>query len=507
MIDPRTPCIIGVGRKTWHPDEVDENGAPEPLKMWELVSRAAGDDSGVPKILESLDSIDVVYSQTWQYDDAPGRLSELLKTKPSRSEYSGIGGTTPQVLTQNAATRILAGKSDAALIVGAEALATKRAFKKRGESPTYSFPPANKTPFPWEAPFDDSELAHEVTPAWLTFALFDSARRASRGVALDEYREELGRMFAPMTKIAAANPDAWYRIARTVNEIVEPQPDNRMVGYPYTKYMVSVMDVDMAAAVIMTSHERADSLGIPRDRRVYLRGWCYATDPIYVAEHPDLSASPAMAAASKEAQRLAGVGTDEIAHLDLYSCFGSSLNFARDTLGIGLADTRPLTVTGGLPYHGGAGSDYMTHSIATMADTLRNDPGSYGMVTGVGMHMTKHVFGIYSTTPGTLAPPNQKDIQSQLDKKPTNKIVESHNGLATIATYCVVHGRDGEPQHAVLVCDVEEGQRAYAILSDIEACRMGENTELIGRSVQLTPTAIDLPTSKSATRHYAELVN
>ena len=189
MIDPRTPCIIGVGRKTWHPDEVDENGAPEPLKMWELVSRAAGDDSGVPKILESLDSIDVVYSQTWQYDDAPGRLSELLKTKPSRSEYSGIGGTTPQVLTQNAATRILAGKSDAALIVGAEALATKRAFKKRGESPTYSFPPANKTPFPWEAPFDDSELAHEVTPAWLTFALFDSARRASRGVALDEYRE------------------------------------------------------------------------------------------------------------------------------------------------------------------------------------------------------------------------------------------------------------------------------------------------------------------------------
>ena len=50
MIDPRTPCIIGVGRKTWHPDEVDENGAPEPLKMWELVSRAAGDDSGGPKI-------------------------------------------------------------------------------------------------------------------------------------------------------------------------------------------------------------------------------------------------------------------------------------------------------------------------------------------------------------------------------------------------------------------------------------------------------------------------
>ena len=34
-----------------------------------------------------------------------------------------------------------------------------------------------------------------------------------------------------------------------------------MVGYPYTKYMVSVMDVDMAGAVVMATHERADALG------------------------------------------------------------------------------------------------------------------------------------------------------------------------------------------------------------------------------------------------------
>ena len=75
-----------------------------------------------------------------------------------------------------------------------------------------------------------------------------------------------------------------------------------MVGYPYTKYMVSIMDVDMAAAVVVASpRRRADALGVPRDRRVYLRGWQYATDPVYVAEHPDLASSPAMAAAARTA--------------------------------------------------------------------------------------------------------------------------------------------------------------------------------------------------------------
>ena len=30
-VDPRTPCLIGVGQQTWHPEEVGDAGAPEPL--------------------------------------------------------------------------------------------------------------------------------------------------------------------------------------------------------------------------------------------------------------------------------------------------------------------------------------------------------------------------------------------------------------------------------------------------------------------------------------------
>ncbi len=507
MTDPRTPCLIGVGQRTWHPDDVGEAGAPEPLVMWEDVARQAGDDTGVgARVLESLDSLDIVYCQTWQYDDPPGRLAERLGAAPRRAFYSGIGGTTPQVLIQETAARIQAGDQDLALVCGAEALGTQRRYKRRGERYPYSFKPSEKRPFPWEAPFHPAELAHEVMQAWLTFAIFDNARRAHRGTGLAAYRHQLGEMLAPMTDIAAKNPNAWFPIARSADEIIDPTPDNRMVGYPYTKYMVSVMDVDMAAAVLLASEETADALGVPRDRRVYPRGWCYTTDPTYVAEHDELFASPAMAAASDEALRIAGIGIDDVAHLDLYSCFASSLNLARDALGLGDDDARPLTVTGGLPYHGGAGSDYMTHSVATMAEVLRADPGSYGLVSGVGMHMTKHVYGVYSTDPGDLTLPDRDGVQRRVDAAhPPRPIIDAVDGDATVAAYSVIHGRTGEAETGVLVCDVD-GARAYAKLLDPSSLAEAEDDELVGRRVRVTPKPTTLPTGQESTVNLAVLV-
>jgi acetyl-CoA C-acetyltransferase len=474
--------------------------------MWEHVARAAADDTGAGAVvLDALDAVDIVYCQTWQYDDPPRRLCERIGANPTRGYYSGIGGTTPQVLVQDAGARILRGESDLALVIGAEALATQRAYKKRGERATYSFKPEDKRPYPWEAPFAPAEVAHELMQAWLTFAVFDNARRAHLGIGLPEYRARLGELLAPMTAIAAGNPDAWFRIARSADELIEASPDNRMVGYPYTKYMVSIMDVDMAAAVVLASHERADALGVPPEQRVYLRGWCYATDPTYVAEHPEMWHSPAMEAASTEAFRIAGIGADDVAHLDLYSCFGSSVNFGRDALGIADDDPRPLTVTGGLPYHGGAGSNYMTHSIATMADVLRADPGSFGLVSGVGMHMTKHVFGVYSTDPGPVAPPEQRAVHERLAATPPTPIVERYDGDGTVAAYSVVHGRDGRPEWAVLVCDVPGG-RAYARLTDEDLLREAETTELVGARVRLTPSEVELPIGGTGVRHDAGVV-
>ena len=290
------------------------------------------------------------------------------------------------------------------------------------------------------------------------------------------------------TEVAAANPEAWFRVERSADEIITPTADNRMVGSPYTKYMVSIMDVDMAAAVLLVSEERADALGIAHDRRVYLRGWQYATDPVYVAEHPALWESPAMRVVATDALGAAGMSVDDIAHLDLYSCFGSSVNFIRDALGITLADPRPLTVTGGLPYHGGAGSDYLTHAIAQMTRVLRADPGSAGLVTGVGMHMTKHVAGVYSTVPPTGEPAGL--VPSPAPAPGAVAIVDRAEGSATVAASTVAHGRDGAAEWGVVVCDLPgAGARTYARIEAPDLLAEAETTEWVGRTVRIAPHA------------------
>ena len=266
-----------------------------------------------------------------------------------------------------------------------------------------------------------------------------------------------------------------------------------MVAYPYTKLMTSIMDVDMASAVVVASAEKADALGVPDERRVYLRGWGYAEDPAHVAGHPELWRSPAMASAAGSALSGAGIGADDVAHLDLYSCFASSVCFALDALGISEGDRRAslVTVTGGLPYHGGPGSNYMTHSLAAMTERLRADPGAFGVVSGVGMHMQKHAYGVWSTDPGAGV---AADPAPYVAARSPIGISGSPEGPATVATYSVLHGRDGQPERALLVCDVGEdasgaGGRCYAFLEGSAAALAEAEAEgLIGRTVAITPS-------------------
>src|SRR5680860_1424757 len=110
-VDPNTPCIVGVGRQTWRPADVGAAGAPEPLLMWEeAVDAALSDCACGTDLLGRIQSLDVVYCQTTQYDDPPGRLAEALGIEPQRAHYSGIGGATPPQPLNGGGARALAGE-------------------------------------------------------------------------------------------------------------------------------------------------------------------------------------------------------------------------------------------------------------------------------------------------------------------------------------------------------------------------------------------------------------
>ena len=357
-----------------------------------------------------------------------------------------------------------------------------RRLKKAGERPAWSHRDPEKQPFPFEAPFHPAEVAHEVFQAWLTFAVRDVARRAPLGVEPEAYRAPMGELLAPMTEVAATNPHAWFPEAHDATSLDHADAGNRMVGYPYTKQMVSIMDVDMAAAVIVASHEAADRLGVPADRRVYLRGSAYMLDADLRrrARRPRPLAGDGRASTGRVLDEL-GVGIDDVAHLDLYSCFASSLHFALDALGIDLrADDRPITVTGGLPFAGGAASNYLAPRARRDGRRAARRPGFVRAgVRRRHAHDQARRRASYSTDPGPvsigLVPMPPAD---------TVPIVEHHDGRATVAAYSVAHGRDVGPEWGLLVVDVPGG-RAYARVEDPDDLAALEAEEWVGRAVTL----------------------
>jgi acetyl-CoA C-acetyltransferase len=477
LAEGRQLCVIGAAQHT----ERDGN-APEPLVSWERRAREAAATADVEYLLPHIDSLQVVYCQSWPYDDPAGRLAAALGADPRHRHYSGIGGTTPQDLVNQTAEAMQRGELELALICSAEALATVRVAKKAGERLPWSH--RQSSPFPWEPPHP-AEIAHEVLQAWETFPLWDTARRARIGASLTADATEAATMMAAMSVVAQRNPHAWRPTALDAATVGTATADNRYVGWPYTKNEVAVMDVDMSAALLLATRDKADSLGIAEDRRLYLSGWAYAEDPASIAERADMSRSAAMSVVGRHALARAGVGLDDIDAFDLYSCFPSSLRLSCDALGLAIDDPRGLTTTGGLPYAGGPASGYLMHPIAGAFDALGHS-AERTLVTGVGMHMAKHVAAVWSSTPGAATGSTslqQPVLQSEVDAlQPRRELLTDWSGPATVCAYTVAHGRDGAAEQGLVVLDTDAG-RALARVYGPDLLADAESAELVGRTV------------------------
>jgi acetyl-CoA C-acetyltransferase len=161
------------------------------------------------------------------------------------------------------------------------------------------------------------------------------------------------------------------------------------------------------------------------------------------------------------------------------------VQIAANELGLPADDRhRSLTVTGGLGFAGGPGNNYVSHSIATMADTLRRDPGALGLVTGLGWYVTKHAVGVWSTTPPRHGFAYENP-QNEIDALPQRAPASDFSGEATVETYTVVHGHDGEPERAIVALLTTDGARTWGTLSDPEALAGLELEEGCGRTARV----------------------
>ncbi len=454
------PVIVGVGQFTNQPRTLDET--VEPLEMMERVSREAEADADRPNLLEEVDSVQVVNFMSWSYVDAPGMLAQRIGANPRHTLYSSIGGETPQRLINETAQAITEGRTRLALLAGAEGLESRRLARKLGGHLPWS---ERGTPQRIDGDnrpgFNEVEARHGATMPTRVYPLFENAIRAHLGESIDQHQRRLGELCSRFASVAAQNPYAWFPVAHSPEEITTVRPDNRMVGFPYPKLMNAIIETDQAAAVIMTSSETARALGIPADRWVYLHGCGDAVDKWFVSERANYHSSPAIRLATQRALGMAGIGVDEVAMFDLYSCFPSAVQLGLDALGLKSDDPLPLTVTGGLPYAGGPGNNYVMHSIATMVQRLRESPDNYGLVTGLGWFATKHSAGVYGRRrpDGEWRRTAPAVDQREVDATESPPFVERADGPATVETYTVIFNREGEPEQGIIIGRLEGDSR------------------------------------------------
>jgi acetyl-CoA C-acetyltransferase len=140
----------------------------------------------------------------------------------------------------------------------------------------------------------------------------------------------------------------------------------------------------------------------------------------------------------------------DITYTDLYSCFPISVFNICDGLDLNTDDPGTLTVTGGLPYFGGAGNNYSMHAIAQIARKLRGRPETCGFVGANGGMLSKYSAGVYSARPARFKVCNRAALQRRINARAAPEICDQAHGKAFIETYTIVYNR-GIPRTAIVV--------------------------------------------------------
>jgi acetyl-CoA C-acetyltransferase len=473
VLDPRTPILVGVGQITDRPGERNDPDEPhEPLGLMVRAIRAALADTGgsSSRLLSAVGSIRTVRSFQWPVPDPGALVSAELGIAPRESLCSSNGGTTPQAYMADSASQIASGRLDAVIVVGAECGYTRAKAHRSGEWVTWTSqdpetPPAQ--PFGIERPpATELEAARGVQVPVHAYPLIENAIRTEAGWSLSEHRARIGSLWSRFSEAAAANPYAWFRSPVSAVEVIQPSPTNRMVAFPYPKLCTANIQVDQGAAYICCAAETAEAAGVPKERWIFPVSSAEANDHWFLSERAELSRSPAIRLAGEAALGLAGIGIDDVAVADLYSCFPCVVQIAARELGIDIdGDTRRLTLTGGLTFGGGPGNNYSSHGIASVVEALRNQPGRVGMSTGLGWFATKHAIGLYSTEPPDGGFRSQ-NVQRLVDALPKRTADPDATGPAEVETFTVTYGRDGSPDRGIVACRIGPTGRAWANVTD-----------------------------------------
>ncbi|MCV7259072.1 acetyl-CoA acetyltransferase [Mycobacterium shimoidei] len=477
--DPRTPVLIGYGQVNQH----DIDPGIEPVDLMVAAARQAADQ----RVLEAVDCIQVMNVLSARYRDPGLLVGQRIGADRAATRYSGVGGNFPQTLVNRACLDIQHGRAQVVLVTGAETWRTRMQLKAQGNRLTWTqqdesvpIAPGGDENVPMAGPAE--ERIELIRPAHV-YPMFEQALRISMGESVQDHRRRIGELWARFNAVAVDNPHAWIRKPLAAEDIWQASPANRMISWPYTKLMNSNNMVDQGAALIFASADTATRLRIPTERWVFPYAGTDAHDTYTLGERAELHRSPAIRIAGARALTLAGLHIDAVDYVDLYSCFPSAVQVAAAELGLATDDpSRPLTVTGGLTFAGGPWNNYVTHSIATMAELLVANPGRRGLISANGGFLTKHSFAVYGTEP-PASEFRWEDVQSEVNREPTRRAAVEWDGVGIVESWTVPFDRDGKPEKAFLAIRTPDEARTLALIPDAISAEATVADDIAGAKV------------------------
>ncbi|MFU2325028.1 hypothetical protein [Pseudomonas sp. NFX98] len=454
MMDPtRIAVIVGVGECS------DRNNVLEPRSMLtEAVKLAGAQANG---LLLQVDSIDVVAIMSFKYKNIAQLLADDLGIAPIRAVESLPGGEKPVRLLGEAAARIAAGTSTAALICGAEAMRTRARAAQEGV--TLDWGPLDTASKPLTAlDFVTQHAArYGLVQPTQVYPLYENATRHAWGQSPEDAQQESARIWSQNSDIASRNPGAWLGKPHSAEQIIEDSDANRMIAYPYRKLMVANPMVNQAGAVLVTSLAQARAAGIAERDMVFVWSGAYANEPSDFLIRDSYNSSTAQDAVLNSTVEQSGLQATEIDLIELYSCFPTVPKMARRTLC--LPEGKPLTIAGGLTFFGGPANNYMTHALVASVRALRDQEGRTALIYGQGEYVTKHAALIMASVPPRQLS-QMLDVQATADAAagPQPHLLETYSGEATIESFTVLYDRSGIPSQAPIVARTPNGDRVVA---------------------------------------------
>jgi acetyl-CoA C-acetyltransferase len=497
-LSDNTPIIIGAGQHVERLHTLSQPPFSSPMELAATACQRALKDAGVSA--DAIDTIAVIRlfsdaAKAWASpfggsNNPPESVARRIGATPAQRIYSNAGGTEPLQIMVELLQAIARGETTLALLTGAEAIANQRFAVRHGYAQDWRED--------FDAPLDKrnyhkrfaskQEISSGLSLPVHYYALIENSQAHQMGHDLQQHGQYMAQLLAPFSAVAAANPYAQFPVAYTVQELAAVGPTNYPISLPYSKLMVAQDAVNQSAALLLTSVGHARRLGVDPRQWIFIEAYAQGEDQ-YLSQREDPGRSTAMQRVLTATLEMAGANHTDMDLIDIYSCFPCAVHAACEVLGLPTDGSRPLTVTGGLPFFGGPGNNYSLHALAEVAVRLRGTPAR-ALVSANGGILSKHAAAVLTSEPARAAAVEWRNdgaltvdcadipVRLHADKPQSGEVI----------SYTAIARRD-KPDIGIVLAETHAGERFLASSTEPAVTASMHTSSPIGRGIDVQSLA------------------